>query len=137
MQGVAVLPARVGTLVIGGGVAGVSLAHHLALRTKGHETVLVIDRVGYSHVFPCFPVVFVPGARGMKWRLGCTTFPHPHPTTTGGVKIVRATTLTSRPAHPILSHHPSPPPCDDAAFIRDPTPLSSRSTVTDPPRAAA
>ena len=45
LMSAAVLPQRVDTLIVGGGVAGVSLAYHLALRTQGQHSVLVIDRV--------------------------------------------------------------------------------------------
>jgi glycine/D-amino acid oxidase-like deaminating enzyme len=39
-----ILPEKVRTVIVGAGVAGVSLAHHLALRTRGAEQVLVVDR---------------------------------------------------------------------------------------------
>ena len=113
MQGVAVLPARVGTLVIGGGVAGVSLAHHLALRTKGHETVLVIDRVGYSHVFPCFLSVFSRCVRAgragneMAARLHYLPSPTPHHYRWRENSARDYLNLSTRPSHLIT---PSLPP---------------------------
>ena len=44
MSALATLPPKANIVIVGAGVAGVSLAHHLAVRSKGALAVLVVDR---------------------------------------------------------------------------------------------